>query len=211
MASMRTRRAVLLGLLLAAVAVPLAAAPAAAISFTSISIRGQGLPTPIEVRNDADPELFAGLLSQVGWLANRPGQNARALPAKLGVKYTVVLFVKDRARLQYDLYPLAEGGPRVYRPARQPDGARKTAAWFFGRLNMSETLRLAGVPLPQRADAIGGSGGGEAEAEDAVFAPMDEVRAMLAEWRRLFLLNGAVLVLIAAGLAGFSLLIRRKV
>jgi hypothetical protein len=40
---------------------------------------------------------------------------------------------------------------------------------------------------------------------------MDEVSLVLAEWRRLFLLNGAVVAVIAAGLAGFALLIRRKV
>jgi hypothetical protein len=207
---MTTRRAVLGGMLLAAMSVPLAATPAAAVGFTSITIQGEGLPRPLDVRDDADPELFASLLSQVGWLANRAGQTARLAPAKLGPKYTVVVYVKDKAKQTYDLYPLAAGGPRVYRPAKQPDRRSTTAAWFFGRLNMSETLRVAGVPLPQRADALGGAGGGEEAAEQAVFAPMEELSLVFAEWRRLFLLNGAVVLLIAAGLAGFSLLIRPK-
>jgi len=209
-ASMRTRRAVLGGLALAAMSVPLFASPAAAVNFTSITIRGEGLPTPLEVRNDADPELFNGLLSQVGWLANRAGQAARPAPDKAGPKYTVIVYVKDKAKQQYDLYPLAAGGPRVFRPAKQPDRRATTSAWFFGRLNMSETLRGAGVPLPQRPDALGGAGGGEEAAEEAVFAPMDELRLVFAQWKRLFLLNGAVVLLIAAGLAGFSLLIRPK-
>jgi hypothetical protein len=187
------------------------AGPAAAAGFTSITIRGEGLPRPLDVRNDADPELFAGLLSQVGWLANRAGQAARPAPDKAGPKYTVIVYVKDKAKQQYDLYPLAAGGPRVFRPAKQPDRRATTAAWFFGRLNMSETLRVAGVPLPHLPDALGGAGGGEEEAaEEAVFAPMDELRLVFAEWKRLFLLNAAVVLLIAAGLAGFSLLIRPK-
>jgi hypothetical protein len=77
---------------------------------------------------------------------------------------------------------------------------------------MSETLRIAGVPLPIRADALGGGVGGGTEdpADAAAFAPMEELGVVFAEWRRLFLLNGALLLLIAGGLAGVSLLIRPK-
>jgi hypothetical protein len=208
---MMTRRALVGGALLAAVGVPLAATPAtAAVPYTSVTIRGEGLPTPVNVRADADPELFASLLSQVGWIANRAGQTTRPASGKLGPKYTIVLNVKNAAKKTYDLYPLAEGGPRVFRPVRQPDRRAVSAGWFFGRLNMSESLRLAGAPMPLRPDPLGGSGGGAAASESA-FAPMDEVSVVLAEWRRLFLLNGAVVALIALGLAGFALLIRRKV
>jgi hypothetical protein len=123
----------------------------------------------------------------------------------------VVVYAKDVAKQTYDLYPLAAGGPRVFRPAKQPDLRRTTAGWFFGRLNMAETLRLAGVPLPLRPDVFGGAGGGEEIPSEAAFAPMEELAAVFAEWRRLFLLNAAVVLLIAMGLAGFSLLIRRKI
>jgi hypothetical protein len=207
---MMTRRAVVCGLLLAAVSVPLAAAPAAAATFTSITITGTGLSAPLDVRGDADPELFSALLSQVGWLSDRAGQTGRPATNKLGPKYTVVVYAKDVAKQAYDLYPLAAGGPRVFRPAKQPDRRRTTAAWFFGRLNMAETMRLAGVPLAQRPDGLGGAGGGEEVPSESAFAPMEELALVFAEWRRLFLLNGAVVLLIAMGLAGFSLLIRPK-
>jgi hypothetical protein len=205
-----TRRVFVSGLLLAAVSVPIAAVPASAATFTSITIQGTGLAAPLDVRGDTDPELFSALLSQVGWLSDRVGQTARPATNKLGPKYTVVVFAKDVARQTYDLYPLAAGGPRVYRPAKQPDRRRTTAGWFFGRLNMSETLRLAGVPLALRPDGLGGGGGGEEIPSEAAFAPMEELTAVFAQWWRLFLLNAAVVLLIALGLAGFSLLIRPK-
>lgn len=217
MVTTMTRRALAGSVLLGALAVPLAATPASAASYTSLTIAGEGLPTPLELRGDADPELFAAMVSQVAWLHGRPGQTTAPAAAKRGPKYTVVLSIKDVPKQSYELYPLAVGGPRVYRSAKQPDRRKTTAGWFFGRLNMSETMRIAGVPLPVQADALmggvgGGIGGGDAEdqSEQAVFAPMDEVNAMLEQWRRLFLLNGAVALLIAAGLAGVSLLIRPK-
>jgi hypothetical protein len=42
------------------------------------------------------------------------------------------------------------------------------------------------------------------------YTPADDLTAVIVQWRLLFLLNGAVVLLIAAGLAGFSLLIRPK-
>jgi hypothetical protein len=214
-ASTTTRRMVAGGLLLGLLALTLAASPAAAAGPTSVTIQGEGLPTPLDVRADADPELFAAVLSQVAWMATRTGHTGPQAPSKLGPKYTLVVFVKDAARQKYDLYPLAQGGPRAFRPAKQPDKRKTSAAWFFGRLNMSETLRIAGVPLPIRADALsggigGGAGGVEDPVDDAAFAPVDDLAAVIAQWRQLYLLNGAVVLLIAAGLAGFSLLIRPK-
>jgi hypothetical protein len=208
---MMSRRALVSGLLLAAVAVPLAAAPASAAAFTAVSIQGEGVPDGLDVRDDADPELFAAMLGQVSWLSSRPGQTTAPAKSKLGPKYTVVVFTKDVAKQTYDLYPLAAGGPRVFRPAKQPDRRATTSAWFYGRLNMSETLRIAGVPLPVRADALsGGIGGGDGEVTDDSLAEAEDIQVVFAEWRRLFLLNGAVVLLIAAGLAGFALLIRTR-
>jgi hypothetical protein len=215
-----TRRVLMGALVLGAVGLPLSvpalSTPAAAAGPTSVTITGVGLSTPLEVRADADPELFAAVLSQVSFMAAGPAQTHAPSVKRLGQKYTIVVFVKDKARQKYDLYPLARGGPRAFRPAKQPDLRKTTNAWFFGRLNMSETLRIAGVPLPIRADALsGGVGGGiggveEDPKEDVAYTPADDLTAVIVQWRLLFLLNGAVVLLIAAGLAGFSLLIRPK-
>jgi hypothetical protein len=209
------RRVLVGGLVLGALAWPLSA-PAAAAGPTSISITGVGLSTPLEVRADADPELFAAVLSQVSFMVKGPGQTHAPSVKRLGPKYTIVVYVKDKARQKYELYPLSRGGPRAFRPAKQPDLRKTTSAWFFGRLNMSETLRIAGVPLPIRGDTLsGGIGGGiggveEDPKEDVAFTPVDDLTAVVVQWRMLFLLNAAVVLLIAAGLAGFSLLIRPK-
>jgi hypothetical protein len=208
-----TRRLVVCCALLAAVAVPLAAAPASAAGPTTITIEGPGLDGPITVRTAEQPELFAALWSQVGWLSSRPGEATAPKANRKGPKYTVVVFVKDSARQTYDLYPLAVGGPRAFRPAKQPDLRNTTSAWFFGRLDMAGPLRAAGVPLPARPDvATGGIGGGSGRVgEEATYSPVDDVHLVLGQWRQVYLLNAAVLVAITLGLAGFSLLIRRKI
>ncbi|HYN93413.1 MAG TPA: hypothetical protein VES42_06160 [Pilimelia sp.] len=201
------------GALLGLLGAPLTAAPAAAAGPTSITITGEGLPAPLRVRVDADPELFAALNSQVGWVTNRAGQTQAPPAAQLGPKYTLVVHVKDDPKRTYDLYPLAQGGPRVFRPAKQPDNRRTSAGWFFGRLNMSETLRVAGVPLPAKPDPLnGGIGGGIGGSPEATaFTPVEDMFGIFAQWRRVLLLNGVVVLTIALGLAGFSLLIRRKI
>jgi len=55
----------------------------------------------------------------------------------------------------------------------------------------------------------GGIGGGEAA--DKPFDPNGDLTSLLTEWRRFLLLNGAVVVVIALGLTGTSLLVRRRV
>ena len=58
----------------------------------------------------------------------------------------------------------------------------------------------------------GGIGGGIGENLSAdELDPIAEVNGFLAEMRRLFLLNGAVLISIMVGLAGIAFLIRRRV
>ena len=200
---------------IAAVAPVAAAAPTAAPAKrpkpTAVKITGKGLKQPLLVTSADRPELFRSVLLQVSWLANSTPQPTAPKADKVGPKYTVVVLVKDAAYQTYDLYPLAAGGPRAFRPAKQPSG--KTAAgWFYGRLTMSETLRLSGVPLPEKPDVVsGGIGGGELvdAAEEAKTGPgLDQ---FLGELRQLVLLNGAVVLLIALGLAGISYLVRRRV
>ncbi len=187
------------------------AAPAKPPAPTTVRITGKGLKEPLIVTAADNPDLFRSLLLQVNWLATATPQTTAPKPNKLGPKYTIVVFVKDAAQQTYDVYPMAAGGPRAFRPAKQPSG-KKAAGWFYGRLTMSETLRLGGVPLPEKPDVIsGGIGGGElvdAVAEEEAAGP--GLDAFLGELRQLVLLNGAVVLLIGLGLAGISYLVRRR-
>ncbi|SDZ40456.1 hypothetical protein SAMN05444365_11376 [Micromonospora pattaloongensis] len=199
---------VLLALSTVLLAAPAQAAPPAAPS--TITITGADVPEPLTLRAEDNPELFAAVLSQVSWLNGR-GQSSSPAAGGLGPKYTVVVSVEKAARHRYDLYPLAEGGPRAFRPAAQP-GKRTTPAWFYGRLTMSETLRAAGVPLPERPDMIhSGVGGGSRVIPERALAPAGHIDRVVGELRRVMLLNAAIVVTITIGLAGISLLVRRRV
>jgi hypothetical protein len=134
---------------------------------------------------------------------------------KLGPKYTLTVLIKTAPQQVYDLYPEAAGGPRAHRPAAQPSG-RKSDGWFYGRLTMSETLRLSGVPLQAKPDVInggiGGVGGGVGEnIKVGDVDPISGVSDFLGRMRDLLLLNGAVLIVIVSGLAGMAFLIRRRI
>jgi hypothetical protein len=212
-----SRRWLLSGALLAVVAAPqLVTSPASAAPAntpTAVAIGGEGLTQPITVQAAEKPELFTAVLSQVSWLGSGKGQTNSPKPDKLGPKYTVTVHVGDAAKQTYDLYPLATGGPRAFRPAKQPDKKIKTtAAWFYGRLTMSETLRTAGVPLPDQASSLhdGGVGGGERVFDDDTLNPGRDIDKLLTDLRQMLLLNGAVVVVITLGLAGIALLVRRR-
>lgn len=201
--------AILLPLAGLALGVERTAARAAPAEPGSISIAGQGLSEPLVIREESQPGLYGAVFEQVSHLTGS-GQPIAPKAADLGPKYTIVVFAGAVAKQTYDLYPLAKGGPRAYRPAKQPQ-RKTTAAWFFGRLTMSEALRTAGAPLPERPDTIsGGIGGGERVIPDEPLGAGEGLDRMLAELRRLMLLNGAVLVTITLGLAGIALLIRRR-
>jgi len=193
----------------AAQAGPAQAKPAA--KPTSIVITSKDLPNPVVIRADTQPDLFAAVFDQVSWLKG-DGQTTAPKAADLGPKYTVVVHVNEVATRTYDLYPLAKGGPRAFRPAKQPDKSKPGAAWFFGRLTMGETLRAAGAPLPEQAVTLhgGGIGGGERVIPDEAIGTEEDVDRLLNELQRLMLLNGAVLLSITVGLAGIALLVRRR-
>jgi hypothetical protein len=208
-----TRRVVVGGMLAMLAGAPLVAASAAvAAGPTEVTITGQGLAAPLTIRAESDPELFSAVLAQVSWLAVGKG-NATAIPAdKLGPKYTVVVQVQEKATRTYDLYPLAVGGPRAFRPAKQPDKRATTAGWFYARLTMPQTLVAAGVPLPDQPGVItGGLGGGAAADMPPLFEEDSDLDWVLGKWRLVTLLNGGVVLVIAMGLAGMAYLIRRKV
>lgn len=212
-----SRRWFLNGALMAVLAAPLISAmPAHAAPAKSpnlITVSGEGMAEALSLRADARPELFSALLSQVNWLSSGKGQASGPKKDKLGPKYTVVVHVGDAAKQTYDLYPLATGGPRAYRPAKQPDKRKTTAAWFYGRLEMPDVLRTAGVPLPAEGEqhsGLGGVGGGERVFDDDTLNPGRDIDKILGDLRGMLLLNGAVVLVITLGLAGIALLVRRR-
>lgn len=175
-----------------------------------VDITGDGLEQPLRLRADSEPVHVVAVIDQVNWFG-RIGQKSGPEAADLGPKYTVVVLAGDVPKQTYDLYPLAKGGPRVYRPAKQPDSRKTSAGWFLGRLNMSETLRIAGVPLLRQHDTVsGGVGGGERVIPDQALSPGKDFDKAIDELQRLLLLNVGVMVVITLGLAGIALLIRRR-
>ena len=76
---------------------------------------------------------------------------------------------------------------------------------------MSETLRAAGVPLPGKPESLhGGIGGGERVFDEDTLNPGRDLDKLLTDLREVLLLNGAVVLVITLGLAGISLLVRRR-
>jgi len=188
------------------------AAPKLPAKPTAIQITGTFPGNKIVVQQAEHDDLFKRLLSEVNWLASTPPTTSAPKAGKMGPKFIVSVLVKDKTTQVYDLYPNATGGPRAYRPAKQPTG-KKQAGWFYGRLTMSESLRLSGVPLKPKPDVVTGGIGGGAGEDVAVdeMDPVENVNHVLADFRRLFLLNTAVLIVILLGLAGIAYLIRRRV
>ncbi|MET7961655.1 hypothetical protein ABZ356_22005 [Micromonospora zamorensis] len=175
-----------------------------------VDITGVGLSAPLQLRADTQPTHVGAVIDQVNFLAHT-GMPKGPKPADLGPKYTVVVLAGETPKQTYDLYPKAVGGPRVYRPAKQPDGRKVSAGWFLGRLSMSETLRTAGVPLERQFDTVsGGVGGGERVLPENTLDPAKDLDEALGDLQRLLLLNVGVMLTITVGLAGIALLIRRR-
>ncbi|WBB79799.1 hypothetical protein O7606_27355 [Micromonospora sp. WMMD882] len=175
-----------------------------------VDITGEGLTEPLRLRVETDAAHVTAVIDQVSWFA-ATGEASGPKAADLGPKYTVVVLAGDKAKQTFDLYPLAKGGPRAFRPAKQPDGRKARDGWFLGRLNMSETLRTAGVPLPRQVETVsGGVGGGERMIPEESLDPGRDLDEALGELQRLLLLNAGVVVTITIGLAGIALLIRRR-
>lgn len=208
------------GLLLAAGLCAVFAAPAVAAPSPSpaapppnpigVTITGPGLAEPLAVTAEKDPDGFDAVYGEVNWLAGASGVTASPKPEQLGPKYTVVISVNGVAKQQYDLYPMAVGGSRAYRPAAQPDKRKTSATWIYAHLTMASALREAGVPLGDSPGGIqpGGVGGGVVSTTKEAAPGIDEI---VGEWRQVVALNGALVILIAAGLFGIAYLIRRKV
>jgi hypothetical protein len=204
--------------MVAVVALAIAGAPASASAApkpakpTSIQVEGKDLADTLIVSQADSSRLFENLLSEVSWMASAKPQTTAPAAGRLGPKYTLTVLAKTVPLQVYDLYPMAAGGPRAHRPANQPAG-KKADGWFYGRLTMSETLRVSGVPLKAKPDVVnGGIGGGVGQDLDAQdLSPVESMADFLTEMRHLMLLNGAVLIVIVFGLAGIAFLIRRRV
>jgi hypothetical protein len=176
----------------------------------SVHISGDQLGQPLVIRAEADAAMYAAVFDQVSWMRGA-GQAKAPSSDDLGLKYTVVVLSGDAAKQTFDLYPFAKGGPRACRPGKQPDQRSTAPAWFYGRLNMPETLRAAGVPLAEQADTVsGGIGGGERVTPDDRLDPGRDVDRVLGDLQRLLLLNAGVVIAITMGLAGIALLVRRR-
>ncbi|WP_067497629.1 hypothetical protein [Actinoplanes sp. TFC3] len=187
-------------------------APKAAPKPDSVLIAGKFPDGKLTIKQAEHSELFQRLLAEVNWLGSATPTTSKPAADKLGPKFTLTVQIKDKANQVYDLYPLASGGPRAYRPAQQPTG-KKAAGWFYGRLTMSESLRLSGVPLEAKPDVVsGGIGAGSGvNVKDEELDPLAVSKDVFAQLQRLFLLNGAVLLVVLLGLAGVAFLIRRRV
>lgn len=193
-----------------ALAGPTAAQAAPKLAPAGVDITGDKLDQPLQLRADAHPAEVNAIVDQVKWLG-ATGQQRGPKAEDLGPKYTVVLLYAGTPTKTYDLYPLAKGGPRVYRPAKQPDLSKTRAGWFYGRLTMSESLRAAGVPLERQYDTIsGGIGGGDRAVPEESMDPVQDIGAVMGELQRLLLFNVGVIVVITGGLAGIALLVRRR-
>lgn len=173
----------------------------------SVTITGDGLSAPLVITAQSDRDGFDAVYGEVSWLAGASGVTASPKADLLGPKYTAVIAVNGVPKQTYDLYPMASGGSRAYRPATQPDKRKTSATWIYAHLTMASALRQAGVPVAGTAP-IGGVGGGVVATSKQAAADLDQI---VGEWRRVVALNGAMVVLIAAGLFGIAYLIRRKV
>jgi hypothetical protein len=172
----------------------------------TVQITGAGLANAITISSARDPARHEALRSELTHLAGNGSVTSTLAPEKLGLKLTVILSTDGKATEQYDLYPLAAGGPRAYRPAQQPDGRQVGEAWFYGRISMPSTLQAAGVALQGFQADPGGGGGGAAPPTDA-----PDIDEMLGNWRNFMGLNIAVIIVVAAGVFALAYVLRRQV
>jgi hypothetical protein len=181
--------------------------------LTQVTISSLELANEVVVLHEDRPELCTSLYREVDWLVGGDGDAREPEdPETLGAQYTMIVYIDGDARHEFHLYPLAEGGPKAFRPADQPGDRNVDEAWFHARLSMPRTLSAAGVPVTGMPVPSGGGSGGGGPAPEESEVPEDRpVLGFLEEWRQGMLLTGAVVVAIVLGLGGLSFLIRRKV
>lgn len=192
----------------------LAGAPASAqpVEVDQVTITGGDLSAPVVVEAADSPRTCLALYREISWLNGRTGQEEQP-EVDLGPGYAMEVSIEGEPRHWYELYPVAEGGPRVYRPAEQPGGRTASEGWFYGRLSMPETLADAGVLVPGAHLRLGGGSGGGGEAPDPTPPPAARADGplRLTTWLDGVLLTAAVAMVATSGLAAVAYLIRRKV
>lgn len=174
-----------------------------------ITISGDGLSEPIEVAIDQQPELFAALHNEVSWLVGHSSQGGKPEDQEtLGPVYELTVHLDDKPRHRFKLYPLADGGPRAHRPAKQPNDREVKSGWFYGRLSMPDTLAAAGVPVHGEPDT-GGVGGGATTPESSASPTSSALSQMVDDWWTGMRIAGAVTGAIVIGVAVTAFAIRR--
>jgi hypothetical protein len=203
--------------LVAALGLALGAGPVAAQAKprtpkpTAVEITGKTMPNKIVVQQQTRPDLFQQLINSFSWVPHATPSTYALKSKALGPLFTVTILSRNAPQAVYDVYPLATGWPRIHRKAAQPTG-KTTDGWYYATEILPELLRVSGAPLPRSSDLlVGGIGGGLGEEKVSDVDPALNLNQFLDEFRRLFLLNGAVLVVILFGLAGIAYLIRRRV
>jgi hypothetical protein len=178
---------------------------------TAVQIAGKTMTAKVAVQQQTQPALFEELINNFAWVEHATPSTYALKSKALGPMYTVTILAKDAPQAVYEVYPQATGWPRIHRKAAQPTG-KKVDGWYYATETLPELLRLGGAPIPRsNAVAVGGIGGGIGEEKVADVDPVGNFNDFLTEFRRLFLLNGAVLVVILFGLAGIAYMIRRRV
>ena len=211
MRSTHRRLVVGVSMLLGALAVSLIPSPAWADEVDAVTIRGDDLADPLVVRTSNSPQLTAALHAEVSWLVGRSATADEPDPDALGPRYVIEVHLDGEVRHRYELYPMADGGPRVFRPEEQPGGRTTDPAWYFGRLSMPDTLYAAGIEVPGAQPRVPGGGGGGGEPLPEATTPAAGAGGVMAAWREGVLLTALVALAIVIGLALVALLIRRKV
>ena len=171
-----------------------------------VEITGEGLANPIVLSSDKHAQRQDAMRREVQWLVDKGSVTGPLPPEQLGPKYTVVLLTMGQATDRFEVYPSAQGGPRVFRPADQP-GRKVAEGWFYGRLSLSTSLLSAGVPLEgvTPEPGMGGQGGGLPASQ-----PPD-VGALIGDWSRFMGLNVAAIIIIASGVFALAYVVRRRI
>lgn len=171
-----------------------------------VEISGEGLPSALMLSSDKHAQRQDAMRREVEWLAAKAPVTGPLPPEQLGPKYTVVLLTMGQPTDRFEVYPLALGGPRVFRPADQP-GRQVAEGWFYGRLSLPTSLLSAGVPLEgvTPEPGVGGQGGGLPASQ-----PPD-VGALIGDWSRFMGLNVAAIIIIASGVFGLAYVVRRRI